>query len=59
MVINMIEYCGRTVSYQKKKEKYYPLLSLPTVFRKWIGKKYKITVINDNKIIIELENEKI
>jgi hypothetical protein len=55
----MIEYSGRTVSYQKKKEKYYPLLSLPTVFRKWIGKKYKITVINDNKIIIELENEKI
>jgi len=49
----MIEFKDRKVSRYTKKGKKYPLIQLPSCFERLIGKKYKITVIDENKILIE------
>ncbi|WP_457613855.1 hypothetical protein [Methanocaldococcus sp.] len=43
----------RKVTKYKKNGKEYPVLHLPVEFKKYIGKRYKITTLEGNKIIIE------
>lgn len=54
----MISWYIKVTAFRKKTGKEYPRISLPSEFRFLIGKQLKLTLVDENKLLLEWDDPK-